>query len=157
MERSPLPSSVFSGPPTRDLSSPPFSLEKVRHSEPTSITLQSNKQYHYLALYYNSNKKEEKKKYFFKTSTACSNNNYSEKQFSNTVITVHSLISFQFPTGTTLTLLNGAQHTLFIVYDSFPDYKKHAVIANKVVQVRYGTGNYRYSTCHEKNNVLLIN
>ena len=37
--RSLLPRSVFSGPPTRDLSSPPFSLEKVLHSDPTSITL----------------------------------------------------------------------------------------------------------------------
>ncbi len=29
----------FSAPPTRDLSSPPFSFENVLHSEPTSMTL----------------------------------------------------------------------------------------------------------------------
>merc|ERR1711977_36103 len=38
VERSLLPNKEFSGPPTRDLSSPPLSLEKVRHSDPTSIT-----------------------------------------------------------------------------------------------------------------------
>ena len=39
VDRSEEPSSVFSAPPTLDLSSPPFSLEKVLHSEPTSMTL----------------------------------------------------------------------------------------------------------------------
>merc|ERR1719436_2264927 len=38
VERSLLPSNVFSGPPTRERSSPPLSLENVRHSEPTSMT-----------------------------------------------------------------------------------------------------------------------
>ncbi|KAF4517208.1 hypothetical protein B566_EDAN005262 [Ephemera danica] len=49
-EASPLPGPItvdksdplrsgFSGPPTRDGSTPDFSLENVRHSEPTSITL----------------------------------------------------------------------------------------------------------------------
>merc|ERR1719471_1325714 len=33
------PNNVFSAPPTLDLSSPPFSLENVLHSEPTSMTL----------------------------------------------------------------------------------------------------------------------
>lgn len=39
VERSPPDRSGFSGPPTRDGSTPDFSLLKVRHSEPTSITL----------------------------------------------------------------------------------------------------------------------
>ena len=39
VDRSLDPSKVFSAPPTLDLSSPPFSLENVLHSDPTSMTL----------------------------------------------------------------------------------------------------------------------
>ena len=39
VDKSLLPRRVFSGPPTRERSSPPLSFENVRHSDPTSITL----------------------------------------------------------------------------------------------------------------------